>query len=79
MSTTVKITSKGQVTLPKTIRDFLDSQFVEFEIEHDKVLIKPVKSVGGSLAKYAKTYTPIEEAREQTWSKVADERSNYSA
>lgn len=69
---------KGQVTLPKKSRSFLQTQFVEFEIEKDRVVVKPLKNVGGSLAKYAKKYTPLETVRDNVWSEVADEKSNYS-
>ena len=53
MGKTAKVTSKGQVTIPKEIRDYLDSQVVEFEIENDKVIIQAVKRVAGELKGYA--------------------------
>jgi len=53
MGKTAKVTSKGQVTIPKEIRDHLDSQVVEFKIENDKVTIQAVRRVAGKLKKYA--------------------------
>jgi len=53
MGKTAKVTSKGQVTIPKEIRDYLDSQLVEFEIENDKVIIQAVRRVAGKLKRYA--------------------------
>ena len=53
MGKTAKITSKGQVTIPKKIRDYLDSKVVEFEIQNDKVIIQAVKRVAGELKRYA--------------------------
>ncbi len=53
MIITAKITSKGQVTIPKLIRDYLKSQIIEFEIEDEKVVIRPVESAAGRLKKYA--------------------------
>ena len=53
MGKTAKVTSKGQVTIPKEIRDYLDSQVVEFEIENNKVIIQAVKRVAGVLKRYA--------------------------
>ena len=53
MGKTAKVTSKGQVTIPKEIRDYLDSQVVEFEIEKDKVIIQAVRRVAGELKRYA--------------------------
>jgi len=73
---TAKITKKGQVTVPKKIRDFLSSNIIEFEIIDDKVIIKPVKSVAGSLNKYARKYVSFEKVREETWNKVADEKTS---
>ena len=75
MAFTVKITSKGQVTIPRKVRDFLESNTVEFVISDDTVIVKPVKSVGGALAKYATKRVPIREVREKVWKEVADERA----
>ena len=52
MGKTAKVTSKGQVTIPKEIRDHLDSQVVEFEIENDRVILRAVRSVAGELKRY---------------------------
>lgn len=71
----VKITSKGQVTIPKEIRNFLGSDIVEFELVEGNVLVRPVKSVGGSLKKYAKKHIPLEEVRNTVWEQVAHERT----
>lgn len=53
MGRTAKVTSKGQVTIPKEIRNYLDSKVVEFKIENDKVIIQAVKKVAGKLKRYA--------------------------
>jgi AbrB family looped-hinge helix DNA binding protein len=50
---TAKVTSKGQVTIPKEIRDRLDSEVIEFEIEGDRVIIRPVRKIAGVLKRYA--------------------------
>jgi AbrB family looped-hinge helix DNA binding protein len=70
-----RLTKKGQVTIPKKIRDKLKSEAVVFEILDDQVIIKPVRSVAGALQKYAKTLFPFKEAREKAWEEVAHERS----
>lgn len=70
-----RLTKKGQVTIPKKIRDKLKSDAVVFEILDDKVIIKPVRSVAGALQKYAKALIPFEESREKAWEEVAHERS----
>jgi AbrB family looped-hinge helix DNA binding protein len=53
MGKTAKVTSKGQVTIPKEIRDRLDSEMIEFEIEGDRVIIRPVRRTAGVLKRYA--------------------------
>ena len=48
MTVTAKITSKGQITLPKKVRDILHLQeggVVVFEQEDDKFVIKPAQSL----------------------------------
>lgn len=75
MPTTVKITRKGQVTIPKEIRDLLGSDIVEFELDSGNVVVKPVKSVAGSLSGYAKKYIPLKDIRDKIWEKVAHDRA----
>ncbi|OGF64136.1 MAG: hypothetical protein A2Y62_19800 [Candidatus Fischerbacteria bacterium RBG_13_37_8] len=73
--TTAKITRKGQVTIPKKIRKLLDGDVIQFEVVKGKVIIKPVKSVAGSLKNYVKKYIPLDKVREKIWSEVADEKT----
>jgi AbrB family looped-hinge helix DNA binding protein len=71
MTMTAKITKKGQVTIPRKIRDKLESEVIQFDIVDDNVVIRPVKSVAGSLSSYAKKgLIPFKEAREKTWEEV---------
>ncbi len=72
---TAKITKKGQVTIPKKVRKFLDGDIIEFEIATGKVIIKPVKSLAGSLKNYADKYIPLNKVRKKVWSKIADEKA----
>ncbi|MBI4681016.1 MAG: AbrB/MazE/SpoVT family DNA-binding domain-containing protein [Nitrospirae bacterium] len=75
MQTTVNVTSKGQVTIPKRIREILRSDTVEFEVIKGNVVVKPVKSVGGSLSQYAKRYIPLKKIRGKVWEAVASDRA----
>ncbi|MGO9174471.1 MAG: AbrB/MazE/SpoVT family DNA-binding domain-containing protein [Rhodomicrobium sp.] len=59
-----KISSKGQITLPKSVRERLGSEFVRLISDDEGVRIEPVRDVAGSLKRYAKSYVTIEEARE---------------
>jgi AbrB family looped-hinge helix DNA binding protein len=49
----VKITRKGQVTIPKEIREKLKADAVYFEVENDIVMVKPVRDAAGSLREFA--------------------------
>jgi AbrB family looped-hinge helix DNA binding protein len=48
-----KLTKKGQVTIPAEYRKLLGSEIVEITYENGKVVIKPIKSLGGILKKHA--------------------------
>lgn len=75
MPVTAKITRKGQVTIPKEMRDILQSNVVEFEkVGNDEIVIKPVKSVGASLKKYTKKYVPLKEVKHKVWEDAANDR-----
>jgi len=50
---TAKVTSKGQVTIPKEIRDILDSDVVEFKVENGRVVLRPIKRLAGKLSSYS--------------------------
>lgn len=75
MPITAKITSKGQVTIPRKIREELKSDTVEFEVVEGGVLIRPVSSVGGTLSSYAKSVRSIREIRDKVWEEVAHDRA----
>jgi len=71
----VKITSKGQATIPKEIRDLLKTDVIEFEVVDGMVVVKPVKSIGGSLNRYSKGGVSMKDVREKVWEEVAREKS----
>jgi AbrB family looped-hinge helix DNA binding protein len=64
MHKVAKISSKGQITLPKSVRDRLGSKLVRVISDGEGVRIEPVRDVAGSLKAYAKSYVTLEEARE---------------
>ena len=66
---TLTISSKGQLVLPKKVRDRLKSNLVSVEVnEHNQILITAVHDVGGSLASYQKdTSSSFEEIRNKAW------------
>lgn len=68
---TVKISSKGQITLPKPARDALGTEFVRVIVNSDgAVSVQAVPDLGGSLKKYAKNAEPgltWDEIRDRAW------------
>lgn len=75
MLTVAKLTKKGQLTIPKKIREHLNSDVVEFSIVGEDIVIRPVKSVAGSLSSYAKKKRmTFEEEREKAWEETVRER-----
>jgi AbrB family looped-hinge helix DNA binding protein len=81
MTTIAKITRKGQVTIPRKIREKLNSEVVEFDVmEDNNIVLRPVKSVAGSLSSYAKRGAgSFREIRERAWEKVVGERYGKKA
>lgn len=74
MPKTVKVTKKGQVTIPRNIRNLLNSDVVEFVVIDGNIVVKPVESVAGSLKSYAKKYIPLKDIREKVWEEVVHDR-----
>lgn len=59
--TQVKISRKGQIAIPKSIRKKLSSDILDIQMEGNRVILKPAESIlsiAGSLKKYAKNYKP---------------------
>jgi len=71
---TAKVSSKGQITLPKVVRDFLHTDILRVVIEDDEVRIQPVRNVAGSLKKYAQKGVSMEQARDDAWDQVVHEK-----
>ncbi len=74
----VKITRKGQVTIPKKIRDILKANAVYFEVEDDTVTVKPVRDAGGSLREYARKAQPgtsMKQVKAKAWEVAVAEKT----
>ena len=75
-----KVSKKGQVTIPKPIREKLkigDHGGVLFLIEDDAVLLQGVsgarhEELAGSLKRYAGRYVPLDQVRKKIKGKIAD-------
>lgn len=74
---TAKVSSKGQITLPREVRKALGTDHVRIVYSsEDGVRIEPVNDVAGSLAHYArrKGRIPFDLARERAWGAVVREK-----
>ena len=74
----VKITSKGQVTIPREIREKLKTNTVYFEVEDDTVIVKPVRDAAGSLSAYAKNAKPgmeMKQMKDKAWEEAVREKT----
>jgi len=79
----VKITRKGQVTIPKEIREKLKTNAVYFEVEDDIVMVKPVRDAAGSLREFARNVKPgasMRQMKDKAWEvAVRDKTGKKSA
>ena len=74
---TVKISSKGQITLPRLFREKLKTDLVRIIADQDSIKIEPVKDVSGSLKGYAKSYKPFKQIKEKAWEEAVSEKHRY--
>jgi bifunctional DNA-binding transcriptional regulator/antitoxin component of YhaV-PrlF toxin-antitoxin module len=71
---TAKISSKGQITLPKPVQAVLGGDIVRIVVEGDVVRLEPVHDLAGSLKRYAVDGIGNSEAREVAWTEVVHDR-----
>jgi bifunctional DNA-binding transcriptional regulator/antitoxin component of YhaV-PrlF toxin-antitoxin module len=73
ITATATITDRGQVTLPKVIRETLGNiKALEFEVTDNVVTVHAIPDMSGCLSKYAKhPAEPLREIRKKVWSEVA--------
>ncbi|MBN1423691.1 AbrB/MazE/SpoVT family DNA-binding domain-containing protein [Candidatus Fermentibacteria bacterium] len=78
---TSTITSKGQTTIPKEVRDFLGvhpGDQVDFVIQDGGVLVKPAtvdaRTLRGALRRYGETSVPVEAMTRAVRERFAGER-----
>ncbi|MCF7885623.1 MAG: AbrB/MazE/SpoVT family DNA-binding domain-containing protein [Candidatus Marinimicrobia bacterium] len=75
IKTKVKISSKGQITIPKKMRDKFDSDYLEVEQKDKKIILQESPSVdqlAGSLNKHADNKQNI--PKNEVWSEHVKEK-----
>jgi len=78
----MKITSKGQVTIPKGIRKLLGTDIVTFEVVEKNIVIRPVFDTAGSLSEYAKNVkagSSFKKLKERAWEEAIREKTGKKA
>ena len=74
----IKITKKGQVTIPREIRKRLMTDTIYFDVAGGEIVLKAVKDAGGSLHEYAKNAQrglSIGQMKEKAWEEAAREKT----
>ncbi len=74
----VKITKKGQVTIPKEIRERLKATAVYFEVIGDEVVVRAVRDAAGSLSEYAGNVKPdvsMKQMKDRAWEEAVHEKA----
>ena len=74
----VRITQKGQVTIPKQIRERLRANAVYFEVVNEEVVVRAVRDAAGSLSEYAKNVQPeasIQQMKDRAWEEAVHEKT----
>jgi len=80
MATAVKITDKGQVTIPREIRKALNTNLIFFSVVNGVVTLRPVHDVGGALRAYAENATSTASSREikdAAWEEAIREKTSH--
>ena len=79
MSVAVKITEKGQVTIPREIRNVLKADLISFSVVDGVVILRPLRDVGGSLQAYVRnavSTTSFQDQKEAAWEEAIREKIN---
>ncbi len=63
------ITRKGQITIPKAIREYLHGSTVEFIFADGVITLRDLPTAEGMLAEFTPEYVPLEKVREKTWNR----------
>ena len=74
----VKITQKGQVTIPKEIREKLKATAVYFEVKGDTVMVKPVRDAAASLREFSGNVKPgasLRQMKDKAWEVAVREKT----
>ncbi len=75
---TVKLSSKGQLTLPKQARELLGTTMIHIVVEEDQVRLEPAPDLAGSLKAHAGSKPDHPTEKEVAWGEVVREKHGRS-
>lgn len=70
----VKVSAKGQITLPRGVRELLHSDTVRIVADQDAIRIELVRDLAGSLSRYARSSVSTDEAKDAAWTEAMREK-----
>lgn len=77
---TITISSKGQIVLPKKIRNILGSNTISLLVnDQNQILLTPLNELGGVFSSYCKdTELSFDEIREKSWQESIEIKTTNS-
>lgn len=70
----VKVSPKGQITLPRGVRELLHSDTVRIVADEDTIRIEPVRDLAGSLSRYALPSVSPDQEKDTAWTEAMREK-----
>ena len=74
LESTAKLSSKGQLTLPKCARDSLGTEYVHIIVDENGIRLEPVADLAASLRGYARSNSNPKKTREKAWEEAVNEK-----
>jgi AbrB family looped-hinge helix DNA binding protein len=71
---TVKVSSKGQITLPRKVRELLASDYVRIVLEDGHVHLEAARDAAGMLSKYGRRFADLGKAKDRGWTEAVREK-----
>lgn len=77
-SKTISISPRGQITLPKKLRDLFKTNSITLEIiDNSHAMISPIPDVGGIISGFKKkTDLSFEQVRNKSWANSINNKEN---
>lgn len=79
ISKTLSIGPRGQITLPKKLRDLFKTNTIVIElVDNQHAMISPVPDIGGSISEFKReTDLSFDEIRDKAWMDSTKEKEDH--